>query len=253
VSATVSLAVLGAWVSIQPPKRKSVWLIAFIVLGAGTTAATLYQVHQTRADDAKARAQDARDKKNLQDKIDALQKKVDVLSDTSIPKLLGDVKGLERPKARLPDLTLRFVHPQEVAIAIDNAPNAGIADRPKYGVQLVDLDNLAANYLGIPTNMGDYIRPGEFWGPNQFMGIDGVKSVVKPADRIFGSVSISCPMCVKSRAYWVYIKAGDGGWYAEQSGPPKGLANLDAARKISADFETYVNMLAPPSTRVLIK
>ncbi len=101
--------------------------------------------------------------------------------------------------------------------------------------------------------MGDYIRPGEFMGPNQFMGIDGVKAVVKPGDRIFGSVSVSCPTCVKTKTYWLFIKAGDGGWYEEQQGPGKAIKGLDAAKAIAANFDGYADIFAPLAKRVSIK
>jgi hypothetical protein len=162
-------------------------------------------------------------------------------------------RPVEQPKVVPPDLTVRFVYPKEVAISIYNAANTSLADRPKYVVELVDLDNVGADYLRIPVNMGDYLRPGEFWGPNQFMGIDAVKSVVKPGDRIFGSVQVSCPTCVKNRGYWVYIKSGEGGWYFEQDGPTTRIANLDAARKIAADFDNFINTTFPQSERILIK
>ncbi len=253
--APVTLGVLGALLAVRPPSRKFQWpLVAILVLlGAGTTAATLYQIRETRIAEHDTQVQDEADKKGLQKTIDDLNGKIKVLSESSIPTLLGDVKGLKRPKAPPPDLRLRFVDPQEVDIVVDNAAHAGIADRPKYGVGLIDLDNIPADFLRIPTTMGDYIRPGDFWGPNQFMGIPAVKSVVKPGDRIFGSVEVSCPTCIKNRGYWVYIKVGEGGWYSEQEGPPMGFANLNAIQKIAENFDAYAAALVPPSKRIPIK
>jgi hypothetical protein len=208
VCAPFVLGVGGAWVSIWPPKRRYHWVIGrfLFLLGIGGAWATLYQIRQTRMDDQKQRVNDEADKKALRDEVDGLKKQVGVLSYTSIPKLLGDVNGLKPPpKAPLPDLTARFVNPQEVAIAIDNAPHAGVAYQPKYGVTLSDLDNISADLLRIPTEMGDDIRPGESWGPNQFMGLAAVKSVVKPGDRIFGGITVSCPTCAKTRGYRLFI------------------------------------------------
>jgi hypothetical protein len=90
-------------------------------------------------------------------------------------------------------------------------------------------------------------------GPNAFMGLDAVKAVVKPGDRIFGSVQVLCPACVKSRCYWLYIKAGVGGWYEEQQGSPKAIKGLDAAKIIAANFEAYANVVAPPQSRISIR
>jgi hypothetical protein len=224
-----------------------------VILGAVITAVTLYQIRETRIAEDSARTQDDADKKRLQKTIDDLNREVTSLSQNSIPALMGDVNGLKQPKTPPPDLRLRFTSPQEVAIVIDNVSHAGTADRPKYGVMLVDLDNIAADFLQIPTTMGEYIRPGSYWGPNQFMGISGVKSVVKPGDRIFGSVDISCPTCVKDRGYWLYIKAGEGGWYAEQEGGPFGLSNLKVIQQIAKNLDSYVNALVPESRRIPIK
>jgi hypothetical protein len=255
VCAPIALGVLGVWVSIRPPARKYHWYVASIIgfLAIATAAATLYQIRQTRLTDQSTRHQEDDDKRKLQATINHLQKQVTDLSEKSIPKLQGDVSGLKPVKTPMPDLRVRFVHPQEVAIAIDNSAHAGVADKPKYGVALIDLDNLGADFLRIPTQMGDYIRPGDFWGPNQFMGIDAVKTVVKPGDRVFGSVSVSCPHCVKSRGYWLFIKVGDGGWYAEQEGEPKGIANRSAAETLAANPDAYMERLAPQKTRVPIK
>jgi len=255
VCAPVVLGVLGALLSIQQPGEKSKLplILVLILLGAGTTAATLYQIRQTRITDRTARAQDEADKRKLQGTIDDLHKQIGVLSDTSIPALVGDVNGLKRPKLPPPDLTISFVHPLEVAILIHNAANSGIADRPKYAVALIDLESVSADFLRIPTTMGDYIRPGGSWGPNEFMGIDGVKSVSKHGDRIFGSVEVSCPTCVTDRGYWVYIKVGEGGWYAEQQGPPKVLTNLTAIQRIADDFDAFAASLVPPSKRIPIE
>jgi hypothetical protein len=230
--------------------------VVLIIFGGAAAVTTLVQIRQTRIGDLKTRNQEKEEKDKLQGTIDGLKKQVNDLSTNSIPQLLGDVEELKPsrpPKPLLPDLTVRLVHPQEVAIVIDNASHAGIADRPKYGVALTDVDNLGADFLKIPTQMGDYIRPGESWGPNELMGIDAVKSVVKHGDRIVGSVSISCPTCMKTRGYWVFIKAGDGGWYAEQEGSPKAIANRAAAEKLASNFDAYADILAPKSKRTPIK
>jgi hypothetical protein len=217
-------------------------MAVLVLLGGGATAGTLYQIRQTRVEDHAARVKEDEDKAKLLSTIEDLKKAVGVLDDDKSAKPI-------LPKQ--PDLRLRLVHPQEVAIEIHNSKVRGVADRPRYGVALIDLES-PNDFLRIPTAVGDYIRPGEFWGPNEFMGIDAVKAVVKPGDRIFGSVSVSCPTCVRSRGYWIYIKAGDGGWYAEQEGLPKGISNVDAAKQIAGDFETYANTLAPSAKRIPI-
>lgn len=254
ICAPILLAVVGAWISIRPPAKKYHIYVAIglVILGGLAGASALYQIRQTRTADeiAKNAANNSEDALNAE--ISALRRQVATLSETSIPTLIGDVKGLAPSKSVPPNLRLSFVHPTEVAIVVENDRHAGLADRPKYFVQLVDLDNLSA-FLRIPTFMGDYIRSGEFIGPNEFMGMAEVKAVVKPGDRIFGSVGVSCPTCVKSRTYWLYVKAGDGGWYEEQEGAPRAIASIDAAKKLAVNFDAYANILAPPAKRVPIQ
>jgi hypothetical protein len=224
----------------------------FILLGCAAATTTLLQIREARRSDDATKASAQVSERELQSTITGLRTQVRELSEKSIPTLMGDVNGLKPHKAVPANLTLRFVHPNEVAIVVDNAPHAGLADRPKYYAILADLDNVS-DFLRIPTFMGDYIRPGEFMGPNQFMGLDAVKSLVKPGDRIFGSVGVSCPTCLKSRNYWLYIKVGDGGWYEEQEGPSKGIASLNAAKVIGANFEAYADFIAPKAKRIPIK
>jgi hypothetical protein len=242
------------WISIRPPSRKYhlLWLVMFVLLGGSAATTTLLQIREARRSDEATKTSAQISERALQDTICGLRTQVKELSEKSIPTLIGDVNGLKPHKAVPANLTLRFVHPDEVAIVVDNAPHAGLADRPKYYAMLADLDNVS-DFLRIPTFMGDYIRPGEFMGPNQFMGLDTVKALIKPGDRIFGSVGVSCPTCIKSRNYWLYIKVGAGGWYEEQEGPPKGLSSINAAKVIGANFDAYADIIAPNAKRITIK
>ena len=251
VAAPVLLGVLGAWLSIQPPKRKAIWMTVLILLGVAATAATLAQIRQTRREDKVTRSEDDSAKKKLQDKIDALQQQVKLLSESSIPGLIGDVKDLRPKKAPLPDVSAKFVGPEEVAILIENSKRAGVAYQPKYGVGLVDLEH-PDDFLRIPTTTGDFIRAGEAWGPNQFMGLPGVKNIVKPGDRIFGTVTVSCPTCATTRGYWVYIKAGDGGWYSNMQ-KPGFITNIGVIAKLAANFEAEMDALVPKEKRLPIQ
>lgn len=240
VCAPVVLGVLGALLSIRQPSGGYKWLVGvtLVLLGITITATTLYQIRETRLADFTTHQQDEDDKAKLRAKIDDLRQ---------------GIKELEQPRLPPPHLTVSFVHPQEVAILIHNAPDVALADRPKYGVALIDLENVSADFLQIATNMGDYVRPGGSWGPNELMGIGAVKNVVKAGDRVFGSVQVGCTACGPERGYWVYLLVGQGGWYAEQHGPAKLLANLSAIQKISENFDLWVDRLVPKSERIAIE
>jgi hypothetical protein len=255
VCAPIVLAVLGMWISVRPPSRKFhfLWLLVFILLGGAAAATTLIQIRQARRADEATRISAKTSEDALQATITGLKNQVTGLSEKSIPTLIGDVNDLKPHKAPAPNLTLRFVYPADVAIVVDNARGAGLADRPAYGAQLLDLDNIEGDYLKIPTQVGDFIRSGDSLGPTQFMGLPAVKAIVKSGDRIFGSVYVSCPTCVKTRGYWLFIEVGEGGWYEEQSDPWKTIGSRKAAETLAGNFDTYSAVLAPPSKRIPVK
>jgi hypothetical protein len=127
-----------------------------------------------------------------------------------------------------PDLGMEFVSPQDVAFRMVNLSNAIVRDA-KYTFILVDLDGprtvgsgdgAIPQILQIPTtvNSGDFLKPKHKYMERPMSTFQGVQAVVKPGDRIFGYVTVTCPDCVKERRYWVYFVNGPGGWYYEFTG-----------------------------------
>jgi hypothetical protein len=92
-----------------------------------------------------------------------LQAEVKSFSDRNLPHSLGGHTRGGEPHAPPPDLHLKLVYPGSVAVMIYNEVKAGVAYKPKYQITLADLDNLDGNLLKIPTQEGDFIRPGEAW------------------------------------------------------------------------------------------
>jgi hypothetical protein len=172
------------------------------------------------------------------------------LTEQGLPQLAKDLKPTPKPVV-LPDLHLQLVYPISVSVFITNDPKAKVAEKPKYQFLLADLDNLDGNILPIPATEGDFIRPGEGWGPNAMMELPAVKAVVHPGDRVFGYGIILCPQCIKTRSYWVFIEQGKGGWYCEMPKPlyPTGRQFFD---DMKAHFDAYLNELAPVGCRVSI-
>lgn len=172
------------------------------------------------------------------------------LTDQGLPQLARDLKPTPKPTI-LPDLHLELVYPTSVGIMIVNDKRAKVAEKPKYQFLLMDLDNLDADALRIPVQEGDFIRPGEGWGPNMMMDLPEVKAVVHPGDRIFGYGMVLCPTCVKTRSYWIYIEQGKGGWYCEMPKPlyPTGRQFFD---EMKAHFDAFLSELGPVECRVPI-
>ena len=153
------------------------------------------------------------------------------------------------------DVVIRFVYPtNEVAINLENNSGDTVARDPKYAPGVWDLDSPDLNQpLQIPVQTGDYIRPKEMWGPNQFLGVPASLQRIKTGDRLFGFVTATCSNCSRSRFYWLFVKYGTGGWYAEESRPINlaGLAKDIPSIAKSSDVELAA--LVPEKNRIRIR
>ena len=237
------------------PKIRLVIALVIFILGLGAVVA---DSAQKQAD--KNAAKDDRDKlsaqvTNLTNNQNLLINQISILNTQSMPQLFAGIQKIPKAEAAKPqpkpDLHLKLVFPEEFAVEVVNAEAASAAQQPKYQLLLVDLDNLAGNVLPIPANGDDFIRPGEFWGPNAAMALPNVKSLVKQNDRITGYATVLCPDCLKTRAYWIYYEQGEGGWYCEMPKAvfPTGLAFFTQMRE---NVEGYLDEIAPSSCRVPI-
>jgi hypothetical protein len=130
-----------------------------------------------------------------------------------------------------------------------------VANQIKYIVTLWNLnaEENPKNPLQIPVGTFDFVRAGQFGGPENLFG--PVESILHPNDRLFGSAAVSCPLCARGRTYWVYIVWGRGGWYwevpeARDGGMrvPANFANIDLG-----DFAAAVIAQIPERERVAIK
>lgn len=114
-----------------------------------------------------------------------------------------------------PQVALRFVYPKSPLLVVVNqstviARSIALAFA-LWNMDLPDRDNP----LPIPTNTFDWIKPHAESGPEDLFGIPSVAQLLKPGDRLFGSVSVGCAECARGRTYVVYIVWGESGWYSE--------------------------------------
>jgi hypothetical protein len=116
--------------------------------------------------------------------------------------------------AELPDVTLRFVYPNQPALQLQNI-SGKVALQIRYTITLWNLDatDNPKNPLQIPVGAFDFIKPGLFGGPLNIF--QPVATSLKSGNRLFGSASVSCPDCARGRTFWVYIVWDQGGWYSE--------------------------------------
>ena len=151
-----------------------------------------------------------------------------------------------------PDVQLVFVHAKEVSVAVRNVSKRIVRD-PQYQIAFWNLDapkEQLMQPLPIPVKLGDFIRPGWHWGPNQLMSIQRVKNQLKKGDRIFGFAFVTCPDCAQTRWYWVYFEHGSGGWYAEATN-----VGFDVMRNLLNLNESIhaIDELVPEEQRIPIR
>lgn len=161
-----------------------------------------------------------------------------------------------RQAALRKDVTLMFVYPNDPSLLLKNPSDVAVRDI-KYWVTVWDLDKLEntnRNPLPIPVEMFDYIRPHESGGPQGIFLYPAVKPLLKDGDRLFGLAGVTCPDCIVTRQFWLYVIWGHGGWYSPM--PPNTGINLEATWKqlpqIAKDPDKFFSWL-PANQRIQIK
>lgn len=159
-----------------------------------------------------------------------------------------------------PDIGMEFVGPGDVGFRMCNLSSALLRD-PKYTLMLFDIDGPRKTFpngtsvpdpLPIPTAIDhDFLRPGQKYLYRPIVStFPAVQSIVKSGDRIFGLGIVSCPYCVKDRAYWVYFIAGGGGWYSEMQNYKDSIQI--PLPSLLADLQGTLDKLVPAKKRITI-
>jgi len=86
-----------------------------------------------------------------------------------------------------------------------------------------------------------------------FMTGPEVEAVIKQGDRVFGYMWASCPNCERTRAYVIYAKQNDGGWFAEFPNGKYPALNHTGQQidQIKRDPDAFLSMF-PESSRIQI-
>ena len=149
-----------------------------------------------------------------------------------------------------PDVTLVLASPESPAVMLVNASDA-VAREIKYWAAIWNLET--RQVLPIPVASFDYIRPHEAGGPQAFFGLPNVDATLKAGNRLAGVVSVTCPNCVASHSYWVYVIWGQGGWFSKiPDGHSPSLARLLKAVPDIAENPNRFFADIPPGDRVSI-
>lgn len=122
-----------------------------------------------------------------------------------------------------PDIQAALVYPQSPSIIVRNASKVKPIRTALYQIILFNVDKPQGKRFPIVETTAttvDFIPPEDQYLPAQLALIPapGDPPPVK-GDRLFGYLSISCADCKKHRAYWVFMRYQEEGWYCEGKGP----------------------------------
>lgn len=157
------------------------------------------------------------------------------------------------------DLRCIFSGKSELIIQYKN-PTSIKAETPRISYALMNLshpyiysprsgDPPSAQPFPIPTEIAKdaWINPGDYGGYTSIL--QNFRSSVKSGDIIFGVVRIDCHTCQKTRSYYVYWKAGDGGWYSEGDSKHMELPRPTAQATPEDQLKGYLDNLVPAKKR----
>jgi hypothetical protein len=131
-----------------------------------------------------------------------------------------DFKGEQKPT-----ITLEITEISSPVLRLVN-PTGKVARqiRVVIGLWNIDAANNARQFLQIPALTLDFVSPfGGSIPQNVFQYVD--KSL-RYGDRLFGWVLVNCADCESGRAYLVFMRWHEGGWYSEAIGQPSDTINL---------------------------
>lgn len=159
--------------------------------------------------------------------------------------------------AAQPDLTAKFVYPDEIALELKNDSLAPITHWAVFAL-IFDLDRLQdakqpLHLQFLPAGDG-FIRSHSSLVPTSIAANSGAKGVVKKRDRLFGWVSVTCEKCITSHAYWVYAVNGADGWYVTV--PPGRTPQLNVITEnwdtLLANTQAILDKNFPQKNRIII-
>jgi hypothetical protein len=139
-------------------------------------------------------------------------------------------------------------------------PSRTAASKPKIAFAFMDLTNpyFYSPTAGAPPTpqpfpipvrvlSDDYVRAGDAAGNEDVL--KNFTGHVKTGDVILGFAMLTCINCIKQRAYYVYWKAGEGGWYAEADANSLQIPRPSPTPYSDEQIKEYVDKLVPMDKR----
>jgi hypothetical protein len=170
-------------------------------------------------------------------------------------KLLGDaarsaqvqVQLLRQQQAReleQADVAAVIYYPKAPSILIVNNGPRRVANDVFYEVRLRNLSVSKDGMFGVLGTAApkiDYILPHRSVGPNSLHFYpSAVERTPEQGERLFGYATVMCPVCKKTRVYWIYIVYGQDGVFAEgKGGADYSFLKIDA-QNVSATVDQFL-------------
>ena len=117
-----------------------------------------------------------------------------------------------------PDIHAVPVYPAKPAVIVMNKSKIKPVKDGLYQLITLNIDRWLGDRYQLVSNKAmkvDSIRPDGSYLPSTLELILDPNQPLEKGNRLYGYLSVSCPDCIAHRLYWMLIKYGDEGWYAE--------------------------------------
>lgn len=166
--------------------------------------------------------------RSLDDSRDALTQSVKIT--TAQQKLLQESVKTSRSQLAVldaqwkreleqPDIRVALVYPANPSFIVMNQSKTKPLREGHYQLITLNIDHWEGDrYQMVQTRgseIGASIPPGGSFLPTEFALRLDPNQPIEKGNRLYGYLNISCPDCTTVRVYWVLIKYGEQGWYAE--------------------------------------
>jgi hypothetical protein len=184
------------------------------------------------------------------------------------PKVVdsGAVSATNKPVSGIPMVRLSFVNRASPRIIIENDSDV-LAEQIKWSIGIWNIDDARAFFnhdtteqpvvhdaLPIPVQTFDFLRAHTQSGQMSIFDTLRASGYVKDGQRLYGSISVISPTCLRGRTYIVGIKYGVSGWYYEDPSLTEGqLVTPKTGKKEDVqDWYRFLENAVPNASRISI-
>ena len=143
-----------------------------------------------------------------------------------------------------PDLHAVLVYPAKPAVLVTNKSKTKPAKDGVYALIALNIDRWSGDRYQMvqqASHKVDTVRPeGSYLPTSLELRLDPDQSLEK-GNRVYGYLSVSCPDCVANRLYWVLIKHGEQGWFAEVPNNDPEYSLITLMKLAPSNVEEHVN------------